>query len=279
MTGVNEKMKIGTKVLDYERPYIVGVINLTPDSFSDGEQFLSVEAALSQAAAFIRDGVDFIEIGGESTRPGAKPVSASEEMDRIRPFLTRYSDHDVCPLILDTRKSEVAAFGLQNGVAMINDVSAFSFDPQMLKTIAAAKVPVVIMHSQGVPETMQNAPAYTDVVEDVLSALGASVLKAHEMGIEDIIIDPGIGFGKSLQHNLTLINHLDEFMALECPIMIGTSRKSFIGEITGDPVNDRLEGTIVSSMLAVMNGVNFVRVHDVKSIKKSIQVLQAIVQG
>lgn len=271
-------MKIGGLSLTFNKPYIVGILNLTPDSFSDGGQFNAVDQALLRAEALIEQGADFIEIGAESTRPFSEPVSFEEERARLEPFLKQYRFFHSFPLILDTRKSETAKLGLDYGVSAINDVSSFLFDPLLLSVVAKASVPAILVHSLGTPETMQLNPSYTNVVEEIKSFFSERLNFVKEAGISDVILDPGIGFGKTLQHNLMILNHLDEFLSLNCPLMVGTSRKSFIGEITSDPVESRLEGTIVSSMLSVLNGAQFLRVHDVLSIKKSLQVLEAIVQ-
>ena len=257
-------------------PSIVGIVNLTPDSFSDGGQLVDVDKALFYTEKLIKDGADIIDVGAESSRPGAEPVSNDEEMKRLEPFLSHYKIRFDTPLSLDTYKSDVAEMGLSYGAQLINDITGLQGDPKMAEVIAKAKATAIVMHMKRTPKTMQVYPTYGDVVEEVRAFLDTSIQIAKDAGIIDVIIDPGIGFGKTVEHNLTLLNHLDRFLSLGCPILIGTSRKSFIGELTGDGVKDRLEGTLVSTLMAVEKGARFVRVHDVLSMKKAMTVYSAI---
>ena len=254
----------------------MGILNLTPDSFSDGGLFTDVDAALFHAETLIKDGADILDIGAESSRPGAVRVSADDEQKRLEPFLKKYHSCFDVPLSLDTYKPEIAELGLGYGVSMINDITGLQGDPRMAEVVSKGKVPVVVMHMQNKPETMQTHPTYTTVVDEVKQFLSVSIDIARDAGIQTIIVDPGIGFGKSLEHNLLLLNHLDSFSDLNCPLLIGTSRKSFIGQLTGAPVDDRLEGTLVSNLIALQKGARLFRVHDVKSIKKMFQVYFAI---
>jgi dihydropteroate synthase len=254
---------------------ILGVVNITPDSFSDGGQFFSVDKALAHAEQLIKDGADALDIGAESSRPGADSVSVEEEIRRLKPFLTYYTKHFDTPLSLDTYKSEVAALGLEHNVWMINDITGLTGDKAMLDTVSKSDAVLCLMHMQKRPDTMQDAPEYYDVVTEVYDFLKAQTLKAKDAGVHTVVVDPGIGFGKTLEHNLSLLRDLDRFCDLG-PVLIGTSRKSFIGAITGEAVSERLEGTLASNLWAYQKGASLFRVHDVVSFKKALQVFQAI---
>ena len=223
----------------------------------------------------IQEGADVLDIGAESSRPGADKVSVEEEMARLSPFLKQYSQHFDTPLSLDAYKAEVAALGIDAGVWMINDITGLTGDAAMLNTVASSDVALCLMHMQKNPETMQDAPQYTDVVEDVYSFLKTQTKKAKDAGVKTVAVDPGIGFGKILEHNLSLLRHLEGFCELG-PVLIGTSRKSFIGAITGEDVSERLEGTLASNIWAYQKGASLFRVHDVVSLKKALQVFRAI---
>ena len=256
---------------------LMGVINITPDSFSDGGQFLSVDAALRHAEALVSDGADILDIGAESSRPGAVAVSIQEEIDRLTPFLSQYSAHFDVPLSLDTYHSETASLGIGYGVRWINDITGLSYDKQMIPTIKEGEhVGVIIMHMQGTPHTMQDAPKYEDVVQEVRISLQEKIAMCRSNGLTDIIIDPGIGFGKSVTHNLSLLRQLKALTQGDCPVLVGTSRKSFIGHITGASVQDRLGGSIASSLYAVNQGAGIIRCHDIKEMKQALQVWQSI---
>ena len=256
---------------------LMGVINITPDSFSDGGQFLSVDAALRHAEALISDGADILDIGAESSRPGAVPLSIQEEIDRLTPFLSQYSAHFDVPLSLDTYHSETASLGIDYGVRWINDITGLSYDKEMISTIKEREnVGVIIMHMQGTPHTMQDAPKYEDVVQEVSISLQEKIEMCRSNGLADIIIDPGIGFGKSVTHNLSLLRQLKALTQGDCPVLVGTSRKSFIGHITGASVQDRLGGSIASSLYAVNQGAEIIRCHDIKEMKQALQVWQSI---
>lgn len=269
-------IKIGELSFSCSTPILMGIVNLTPDSFSDGGRLTSLDATLSHIEQLIKDGADWIDVGAESSRPGSDLVSISTEIDRLSPLLSCYKRHFSAPLSIDTTKSEVAAFALSKGADLINDISGLTDDPKMVQVIGNAGVPVVLMHRQGMNKTMQQAPVYGNVVDEVKAFFKAQLAMTKQHGIQQCILDPGIGFGKSVTHNLALINQLDAFQDLECPLLIGTSNKSFIGDITGDPVTSRAEGTLVSNLFAYLRGAHVFRVHDVCALKKAFQVFDAI---
>ncbi|MCP4051386.1 MAG: dihydropteroate synthase [bacterium] len=272
------KMKIGNKIFDFSRTYIMGIINMTPDSFSDGGSYADIDSALKRIECLIREGADIIDIGAESSRPDSQGITAKEETGRLDKILKRYKRYFSTPLSLDTVKSEVAEFGLSSGVDMINDISSFKFDDKMPSVISKYQVPVVLMHMQGTPATMQDKPQYKDIMSEIYSELAAYIKIAEDRGISDIIIDPGIGFGKTLADNLAVLNNIDHLKGLKKPVMAGTSRKSFIGRLTGSDTMERLEGTISSNIIAVLKGASFVRVHDVGAVNKALKVADAILR-
>ncbi len=256
----------------------MGIINVTPDSFSDGGLFFDPGKAVNHGLALEAEGADIIDVGGESTRPGAMPVPAEEEIKRVIPVIKALSTQVKVPLSIDTYKAEVAGLAIEAGASIINDISALRFDPDMVNVAREYKTPVVLMHMLGSPRDMQRNPVYDDVVQDVYHFLRERIAYAEGNGIrhEDIIIDPGIGFGKRLPHNLSLIKHLEVFKGLHCPILIGPSRKSFIGEILMQPVDERIEGTAAIVAIAIMKGANIIRVHDVKVMKAIARMADAI---
>lgn len=262
------------------RTWIMGVINITPDSFSDGGLYFAEDKALEKGLQLVEEETDIIDIGGESTRPGSEPVSPEEEIRRVIPIITALRKRTDTLISIDTTKSEVAHAALDAGADIINDISALCFDPRMASLVAQEDVPVILMHMKGTPKTMQVNPTYEDVLLEVKAFLEESIDKAQASGIkkEKIIIDPGIGFGKRVKHNLTLINNLHILEELERPILIGISRKSFIGTILDSPPEERLEGTIASAILSVINGAHILRVHDVASVKKAVRVTEAIMR-
>lgn len=264
-----------------DRTYIMGVLNVTPDSFSDGGLFLEPERAIGRGLELEAGGADIIDIGGESTRPGAVAVSAEEEMRRVIPVIKALSARVKVPISIDTYKAEVAKEGVEAGASIINDISALRFDSDMVNIVRKYNTPVVLMHMQGRPGDMQINPAYDDVVQDIYNFFKERIEFAERNGIrrEDIIIDPGIGFGKRLIHNLSLIKYLDLFMDLKCSILIGPSRKSFIGEVLKLPVEERLVGTAAAVAVAIIKGANIIRVHDVKAMKSIAKMVDAIRGG
>ena len=244
---------------------IMGILNVTPDSFSDGGRYLNPSLAERQALKLQDEGAHFIDIGGESTRPGSKPVSSREEIRRIEPVLKRLSKKIKIPISVDTYKYDVAAAALERGAVIVNDVTALSGDKRMAKLIARNGASVVLMHMQKTPRNMQEHPQYRSVVRDIKNYLRKAVQKALDAGIlkNRIAIDPGFGFGKTRQHNLELLCGLEEFSALGWPVLVGLSRKSFIGQLLGAPVEERLGGSLGAAAVAIERGAHILRVHDV----------------
>jgi dihydropteroate synthase len=262
-----------------QRTWIMGVINVTPDSFSDGGLYFDKDRAVERGIELQAEGADIIDVGGESTKPGSEPIAAEEELRRIIPVISALSKRTNSLISVDTTKSEVAQAALDEGADIINDISSFRFDSKMLPLAAQKQVPVVLMHMKGIPKIMQDNPHYEDVVLEVKAFFEEKVQAAQEHGInkEKIIIDPGIGFGKRLKDNLVLINRLQTFEELGCPILVGISRKSFIGKILNLPAAERLEGTIASALLSIINGAHILRVHDVAAVKRAVLVAEAII--
>jgi len=261
------------------RTHIMGILNVTPDSFADGGRYQDSDAAVEHGLMMAREGADFIDIGGASSRPGSEPVAGDEELKRILPVIRRLSSELGIPLSVDTYRSDVAEAALRAGASIVNDITSFHGDPRMGDVIAGHGASVVLMHMQGTPKTMQTEPHYENVLEEVIGFLQERIHHAREKGIDQVIVDPGIGFGKSLAHNLALLRNLGELKRLECPVLVGPSRKSFIAAILDLPVEDRLEGTAAAVAAAVMNGAAIVRVHDVKEMKRVASVTDAIVHG
>jgi len=262
--------------LDYSRPLLMGVVNVTPDSFSDGGRFLDPQQAIAHAQRLIEEGADLIDIGGESTRPGAQPVDAADELGRVLPVLRALRDAPV-PVAVDTVKPQVMQAAIAEGASVINDVNALR-SPSALETAAACGVGVCMMHMQGEPRTMQAAPHYEDVVGEVRGFLLERMDAAVATGIsrERIAIDPGFGFGKTAGHNLELLRNLDRLAELGAPVLVGLSRKSMLGGITGRPALERLPASIAAALLAVQHGARIVRVHDVAATRDALAVLAAV---
>ena len=267
--------KWGPFQLDASRTLIMGVLNVTPDSFSDGGQFLDHDRAVEHARRMVSDGADIIDIGGQSTRPGSDPVTREEELKRVRPVLERLAGRINAPISVDTFQPKVADACLELGAVAINDVTGFR-NPAMIEVAARHKAPVVLMHMRGMPKTMQHDISYGDVVTDLKAFFVDRVAEVQQKGVQEIMLDPGIGFGKTAQHNLEILKRLGEFKELGLPVLVGPSRKSFLGKITGDPTGQRLEGTLAAVSVAVMNGAGAVRVHDVKACKRAVQVVDAV---
>jgi dihydropteroate synthase len=259
-------------------PRVMGILNLTPDSFSDGGARLSTKAALVRARAVLDNGADILDLGGESTRPGAEPVDLEEELRRVIPVIERIAPEVGRPISIDTSKAEVARQALAAGAAIINDVTALRGDPEMADVAAEFEAGVVLMHMQGVPSTMQRNPRYADVVAAVHDFLAARVEWCERRGIPRarIAVDPGIGFGKRFDHNLQLLRNLERFANLGCALLIGTSRKRFLEPLTGRRVSDRMVGSVVSSLAACLQGARVVRVHDVAAMVDAIKVWTAM---
>jgi dihydropteroate synthase len=268
--------------LTLDRPRVMGIVNFTPDSFSDGGQFNSARAAADHALRLAEEGADILDIGGESTRPGAGPVSEQEEMDRVLPVIEWVARETRTPLSLDTRKPRVMEAGHAAGALIWNDVSALTFAPDSIETAARLGCPVILMHAQGDPKTMQDNPVYEDVVAEVRDFLAARIAACTGAGIarDRLIADPGIGFGKTLAHNLTLLNNLRDFANLGCPLLIGASRKRFIGALSGDaPAHRRLGGSVAVALRAAAQGADILRVHDVAETRQALDVWLAMAQG
>jgi dihydropteroate synthase len=257
---------------------LMGVINVTPDSFSDGGLYLDAGAAVAHGLSLASEGASILDIGGESTRPGAAPVAAAEELRRVVPVIEGLTESGAA-LSIDTSKAVVAGAAIEAGASLVNDVTAFRSDPGMAALVAAAGVDCCLMHMLGDPRTMQDDPRYEDVVSEVKAFLEERMAFAVASGVaeERILLDPGIGFGKTIDHNLELLRRLDELVAIGRPIVIGTSRKSFLGRITGRPAADRLAGTIATNVLAYLRGARVFRVHDVAPVYDALRVTAATV--
>ncbi len=263
------------------RTHIMGVLNVTPDSFSDGGLYLDAGRAVEYAHRMVEDGADLIDVGGESTRPGSKPVSAEEELRRILSPVRRLVGKLPVPVSVDTYKADVAAAVLAEGVDLINDISGLNFDPRMASVVAEAGAGLVLTHIRGTPRTMQEDPRYGDFIAEVREYLRERIQLAEEHGVHPaaIAVDPGIGFGKGVEHNLILLNRLPELQVLERPVLVGPSRKSFIGSVLDCPVEERLEGTAAAVAVAIWQGAHIVRVHDVQAMVQVARMTDAIRKG
>lgn len=267
--------------LALDRPRIMGVVNITPDSFSDGGRYLGADAAIAHGLRLEAEGADILDIGGESTRPGAEPIGIEDECRRVLPVIEGLAKQVRVPLSIDTRNAEVMRRAAQSGARIINDVSALAHDPQSLEVAAATGLAVVLMHAQGDPRNMQRNPAYDDVALDVYDALEARVAACEKAGIprERLVVDPGIGFGKTLAHNLALLGALSMFHGLGCAVLLGASRKSFIGKLTGAEADDRLPGSLAAALLGVAQGVQILRVHDVAATRQAVAIWEGACGG
>jgi dihydropteroate synthase len=268
------KLRCGRFALGLERPLLMGVLNVTPDSFSDGGKYLDAEAAVAHGRRLLEEGADILDVGGESSRPGARAVAEDEELRRILPILRAFND---VPVSVDTRRPAVMRAALAEGASMINDIEALTA-PGALEAVAASDCGVCLMHKQGDPETMQKDPQYQDVVLEVLNYLKGRVEVCEQKKIskERIVIDPGFGFGKTLAHNLKLLKELRAFAALGVPVLAGWSRKSSLGAITGRPAGERLAASLAAALLAAQHGAKILRVHDVRETRDAIAVMQAM---
>jgi dihydropteroate synthase len=276
----NHALPIGHRTL------IMGILNVTPDSFSDGGHFVTIDTALAHAEQMISEGADIIDVGGESTRPGGEPISVEDEINRVVPVIEALAQRTNTPISVDTTKSEVARAALDAGASIVNDISALRFDFYVADVVARAGAGLVLMHSRGTPATMHRLPPVADIMNEVTHSLRASINMAERRGVkrESIVIDPGIGFGKSQEQNLELIAKLDQLIAAfpDYPLLIGTSRKSFIGRLLADesgtpaPEENRLHGSLATITAAVLKGAHIVRVHDVKATLDAIRVAESI---
>ncbi|MBI5854319.1 MAG: dihydropteroate synthase [Nitrospirae bacterium] len=262
------------------RPLVMGVLNVTPDSFSDGGRFLEPSVAIDHALKMVAEGANVIDVGGESSRPGAEPVEVSEELQRVIPVMEALARAIAVPLSVDTTKAEVARQAVRSGASIINDISALRWDPAMRRVAAETGAGVILMHMQGAPKTMQRAPEYADVVREVKNFLISSLREATKSGIEPerILLDPGIGFGKNLQQNLTLLAELGSLAEIGRPLCVGVSRKSFIGAVTDAALPDRLPGSLAAAVVAMINGARLLRVHDVPETVAALNMATAILE-
>jgi dihydropteroate synthase len=278
----NRVISWGSRTLDFSRKtYVMGILNCTPDSFHPGSRLPTLQEAVQAADDMIRAGADILDVGGESTRPGADPVPVEEEIRRVVPVIEAIRAAGDAKISVDTRNRETAERALDAGADVVNDVSALSHDPGMARLVAERGVPVVLMHMRGTPQTMQELAVYGDTVAEVIAELGAAVAAAISAGISArrIIVDPGIGFAKGTQDNLRLIRELAAFRSLGMPILVGLSRKRFLGDVTGLPVGERLPGTIAANTIAVLRGADIVRVHDVAEAVAMIRVIGAVLRA
>ncbi len=271
----------GYRLLFSKRAYVMGVLNVTPDSFSDGGKFFDHPAAIKRGLEMARDGADIIDVGGESTRPGAADITVKEELSRVIPVIKVLSGKIDIPISIDTRKAEVAREAISAGAMIINDVSGLNNDPEVAGIAAQNDVALILMHMRGTPRDMQRRPRYRNLIKDVMSDLKKSIGIARRAGVPEnrIILDPGIGFAKTIEHNLEILNRLGQFKGLGHPVCIGTSRKSFIGKILkdNDPVG-RLTGTLATCAIAIMNGADIIRVHDVKEAREVALVASSVLR-
>jgi len=278
LTAARPPLKLGERVIRLDQAQVMGIINVTPDSFSDGGRLAEASAAIEAGVDMASAGAAILDVGGESTRPGAKPVWAQDEIDRILPVVERLAAGGAA-VSIDTRKSEVVTAAIRAGARMVNDVSALTFDPRSAETIAAAGVPIILMHHLGPPETMQQAPRYEDVLVEVYLWLEQRIAAAETAGItrSNILVDPGFGFGKTVAHNLELMNGLALFHSLDCPLVLGASRKRTIGALAGEaPADQRLPGSIAFALKAVEQGAQILRVHDVPETVQALRIWRGL---
>ncbi|MBK5936227.1 dihydropteroate synthase [Halorhodospira halophila] len=263
----------GGRPLSLDRPRVMGVLNVTPDSFSDGGHFLDLEQARAHARRMVAEGADLIDVGGESSRPGAPPVPLEQELERVVPVVEALAREVDCPISVDTYKPEVAREAVAAGAGLINDIRALQ-EPGAAEAAAGLGVPVCLMHMQGQPRTMQDAPSYNDVVTEVAECLAERMAAAEEAGLprERMLLDPGFGFGKTLEHNYQLLRHLDRIVALGPPVLVGMSRKSMIGKLLDRPVEERLPGSLAAAAVAVFQGARIIRAHDVGATADAVRV-------
>jgi dihydropteroate synthase len=281
-TNALHPVKLGSLLLDFsKKTYIMGILNCTPDSFYPASRLVTFHTAIEGARDMIEAGVDIIDIGGESSRPGAEPVPVEEELKRVIPLIEAIRQESDILISIDTTKSLVAELALAAGANIINDISGLRNDSRMGLVVSKSKAPVVLMHMRGTPKTMQQEPYYQDVIGEIKDELNQLINKALAMGIErqQIIIDPGIGFGKRLEDNIRILKEFAAFTSFHLPLLIGVSRKSFLGHILNKPVEDRLIATVVANTLAVLNGANFVRVHDYREAIDMAKIIDTIGQA
>ncbi len=291
MHAANERQPEGALVYMFagrrydlsSRTHVMGILNVTPDSFSDGGQYFSVGKAVDRGLAMAEEGADFIDVGGESTRPkgsaygeGADPLGAQEELDRVIPVIRELSRRVSVPISIDTYKASVASAALAAGASIVNDISGFGFDPAMAATVGKSGATAVVMHIRGTPKTMQSNPAYDDLFGEIHASLGTAVREGEAHGVRQMFVDPGIGFGKTAEDNYRLLSGLGRFADLGYPVLVGPSRKSFLALATGLPVHDRLEASLAAATSAVLAGAHAVRVHDVRETRRAVAVADAV---
>jgi dihydropteroate synthase len=280
MNAAPAPIRCGNLTLRFgERPYLMGILNVTPDSFSDGGQFADAEAAVRHALEMVEAGADLLDVGGESSRPGSEPIPADDEIARVVPVIEQLAKWTTVPISIDTTKAAVAQAAIDAGAALVNDISALRLDPEMGAVIAKARVPAVLMHMRGIPKSMQEGPiVYTDLMGEIRAFLTEAIQRAVAAGIpeDQIIVDPGIGFGKTPEHNLAILHRLRELESLGRPLLIGSSRKAFIGKVLRAEATERLFGTAATVAAAVAGGAHILRVHDVGSMRQVAQVAWAI---
>ena len=266
---------------EFPRPMVVmGIVNTTPDSFSDGGQFLDVDAAVTHALRLANEGAEILDIGGESTRPGAAAVSEKEELDRVIPVIQRLAKRPEFVLSIDTQKPSVARAAIDAGAAIVNDIAANRSDPEMWQVVAEAGAGYVCMHMQGTPQTMQTKPEYENVTDEVSGFFEErlALLSTHGVSAEQVVLDPGIGFGKTLQHNIKLLRDLNKFSLVERPTLVGASRKSFIEKLLGAPIDERLPASLACAAWAAIQGSQIIRVHDVAETVQVVRMAETLAQ-
>jgi dihydropteroate synthase len=278
MTSNQSALSLRDKMLSLESPVVMGILNVTPDSFSDGGKYNSVQQAVDAVGAMVLEGASIIDVGGESTRPGANPISENEELDRVIPVLEKALNRFPNTFFsIDTTKFQVAEQSLKLGAHIINDVSGLQKEPRLAGLCATYQAGYVLMHSQGDPQTMQKNPIYENVVDDIFAFLKERTEQLRQVGVSSIMVDPGIGFGKTLRHNLDIIKELKKFITLDCPVLVGASRKSMIGKLLDDrPADGRLAGTLAVHYHCLLNGAKILRVHDVQEAVDSIKIFESL---
>jgi len=265
--------------VDFSKPLIMGILNITPDSFSDGGQYLAPQKAVEHALQMITDGADIIDIGGESSRPGAEPVAEEEELKRVIPVIEKIREATNGLISIDTYKANVAQKALQAGANWVNDISGVRFDSRMSDVLRQWDCPVVVMHMKGKPRTMQENPVYDDVLQEIGNFFAEQIKFLHDNGITKLILDAGIGFGKRLEDNLQILAHLESFKKFGYPLLLGISRKSFIGHLTAKTVDQREAGTLAAQVWSIIKGVHIIRTHDVQQTKDSLTIVKAIMEN
>lgn len=280
-TGTSQcSYSFGKKRYDLSaRTLIMGILNVTPDSFSDGGKYLDPGHAIDRALQMIDEGADFIDVGGESTRPGAEPVPLADELNRVLPVISTLAGKTDVPISIDTYKSQVAMSALDAGALIVNDVSGLVLDDRMALLAGEMGASVILMHVKGEPRTMQDNPVYENLWEEILDNLRQRIESARQFGMDQIIVDPGIGFGKLAEHNLEILKNLSRLKSLHYPILVGASRKSFIGKLLDARAGERLEGSLAAAVVAVMSGASIIRVHDVKETKRAVAIADAIMHA